>query len=259
MDKDFKLGPPLLKTSDQTLPDTWRSKLLREYLDGASRTSIAATSKAGLSWALSECPKATLRLTVDSTGPDDSRLVRRFLQAAEQLRQRGRQHSTVVLRQRGDLQQGWWWLRPLAAQVLPPTFAPMTIALLLDVISETLLTQLGIVFPGICGVVLGSDSAQISAPGQLPAPGALPRLTYLRVWRVNPAAAAALWSSLAPYIPQLQTLHISEQLGMSVAAQRHLCASLFSAATQSNTLTGLTLPCALTPRLAILLQKHTPR
>ncbi len=257
MGHDFKLGPSLLRTNEHILPDTWRDSLLRA-LNGSSRTLMAVASKAALDWMLAEWPIGTLRLTVASTGPEDSRLVRRFLQAADQLQQRGGQHSTLVLCQNGDLQQEWWQA-PLAALAQRPAPAPHHLQLDLQHIPATLLAQLQAAFPGITSLELGTVGQHRLSSVQLPAPPTLPSLTQLTVWRVHPNAQPALWASLEPLLPQLHSLTISDNDDLPVPVQRQMCSVLSSVANGTQTLTRLTLPCALGPWLTALLQQHAPR
>ncbi len=66
MAPEFKLGPPLLKTSDSTadLPDTWRTDLLRKHLDKDGRAALAHTCKAGLNLLLDEWENAEFNIAV---------------------------------------------------------------------------------------------------------------------------------------------------------------------------------------------------
>ncbi len=259
MADEFKLGPPLLRQGADCVPLDWRAALLKQ-LDGPSATSFAAASRDAHQWLLHDWPAATLRFRVRAadTDPAGTRLPDRFRKAQQQLSQRSARPTTSVLQQSGPLDADWWQaaLEDVPTIPAPPT---LTLSVQLQHIPAPLLARLGVVFSGISKLHIGLLHDRRGSTVRMPAPSALPGLRHFRVDSVRPDDAGSLWASVGPFVPQLTTLLIAEQPATPQAAQRQMCAALFSDATRSRALRMLTLPCALTPGLTALLQQYIPR
>lgn len=257
MADEFKLGPSLLRLGQDCVPLDWREALLG-HIDGSSASSFAASSKGAHDWLLQDCPEATLHFRVQGGDAAGTRLPGRFRRAQEQLNQRGARPTTFALLQSGTLSAGWWQaaLADVPASPAPPT---LTLTVQLQHIPAPLLARLGALFPSIIRVTLGTPQGQRGSIVQLPDPHSLPDVRELVIDSVNLDAAAELWGSVAPFLPHLVTLRITEQPAMGHAEREAMCTALFGPATLSRTLTRLTLPCALAPWLTALLQQYAPR
>ncbi len=134
MERDFKLGPSLVgaPAARGHVPDPWRVRLLRDYLDGSARSMVALTSKSALRLLLQEWAQATLTVPVRGSQAESADVLRRRLQSSRHmLAQRGAQGTTLALKQHGRISQGdAWWTHTLSAlgpgepaHVLPHTLS----------------------------------------------------------------------------------------------------------------------------------------
>lgn len=80
-------------------------------------------------------------------------------------------------------------------------------------------------------------------------------LCLLAPSRIPENSLEELQLSLKPYLPQLVTLIIADQLADKAWPEAHI---LFTPASTTHTLRSLTLPCSLTPAIAATLQAHAP-
>ncbi len=255
MAREFKLGPPLLKTSDSTalLPDTWRTDLLHKHLDKDGRAALAHTCKAGLNLLLDEWEDATLSITVrPSSDESPTALLRRMRAANKQLKRRSRGSTSLWF------QQGNWetpqedtWGQVALSGLMGFCDTVTKCRLHLQHIPQQLLSLAGETLPTLRTLELGSPGDK-GYSAQLPPPSHLPSLRELTLGRAAEGTHASLWASVAPYLPQLTSLTIAEQPAGAPPAL------IFSRTHPTTTLTEFSVYGYLTPALAGLLQTAAP-
>ncbi len=271
----YRLGPALLQISEDSsthAPETFRSALLRA-LDSPGRVAVALTCKAGLRWLLTEWPdSAALQLTVRPSGAvaPDSATLRRMRRVSQWLSVRGDQPLSLTVKQQGQGPSATGYWQTVLGVLGSGHAAPAGLSLSLQVqhIPPSLLQLVGSTFPGLTTLSLGSVSGSDSTI-ELPPPASLRALRHLTIHRVLEHSQAALWASAAPYIQQLASLTITQELhkgpdwsGLSGAERDGRTAAwahtVFNPAAPTTTLTHLSLQLPLAPSLAALLCQCFP-
>ncbi len=260
----------MLKTADSAehVPDTWRTALLTEHLEGADAPALAQTSKPALHLLLAEWPVATLTVPVRAASaerPDE--LLRRAQAAKEQLALRGGQATTLVLEQRGYIGEGeaWWHVMFTALASRSKVLPNFTLNLQLQHQPSELFCFAGRAFPGLTSLSIGTFSGG-SNTVQLPPSAALPALTELTIGTIPAHAQSTFWASLAQYLPQLSSLSIAQQpdadpdpqLAPLVVPHLPPYINIFTSVAKASNLTRLSVPCDLDPYLAVFLQHYAP-
>lgn len=252
MADQLTLGGPLLKTPEAPahLPEQWRADLLRA-LSPNRRNNLALTCSAALDWLLKDWPQATLVMPVKAAGSERPEALSRRLQSAQrELAQRGNRSTTLGLHQQGSIPDGEaWWDAYLAAFSTAQTLATVALRLSLQHIPAQLLAGVGVAFPGLQSLTLQSPFSNSPCNIQLPSPTTLPTLKHLHLAR----CAAGICPTLASYLPQLVTLHITECRDAEGA-----WAGVFQPAYRSSTLRRLSFPQCRPMWLAAQLQACAP-
>ncbi len=236
--------------------------------DSDERLLLAHTHRADLSLLLGEWEKSALSidaaiLQLAVPGEPVPRLLRRMRAAREQLQRRREGSTRLCFRQveAGVMSPEDTWWQVALSNLIGACDTITQCSLYLRHIPHQLLCLAGQALPALRVLELGSPGDWGSFSAQLPSPSHLPSLRELTIKRtVAPETQTTLWTSVAPYLPQLLNLSIADQTPSvrGPATQRPAWTSIFSRTSPSKTLTTLTLPVQLTPWLAALLQKAAP-
>lgn len=236
----------------------WRAALLR-VLDSPTRKAVAQTCKGTLTWLLSDCPSATLRITLHPGEPAE--LVRRRAQwAGTHLAQRGKEHTAVLVEQRGAMQ--------------PDDPSPSLTLSLLGQSAHSQLTDLRLClqhmpvafFSSASPALQRARTLHLSQPHglagtvQLPQPASqvLPALRQLVIGLIWHGTQDALFYSIRAYLPQLQSLAVNGQVEPGQIQTAGVRTLITRPADVSHSLQHVTLPALLTPQLARWLQQAAP-
>ncbi len=260
----FSLGPAILRARDSPghAPDAWLSALLQKHLNSPGRITLSQTSKPALQLLLKEAPAATLTVSVHGAIDEPAhRFLQRMQRATAQLLLRGANHTTTLSLQQCSIQLGrgdtWWDIAFPALRGMDTS--NVTISLSFQHMPRQLFTAAGQALQGLTSLSIGTLS---DGPGtiQLPPPSALPALRHLTVHRVCVSAQAGLWASVRPYLQQLVSLSISEQLlaAVEVPTKHALWRTVFRGTAPSRSLQRLTVPEMLSADLHTLVTQHAP-
>lgn len=269
----------ILQTDDSPhVPDSWRSSLLRDYMDSQSRGAVAQSCTSGLQCLLGEWPNPALKVPVRASSAERQprALVRRMQGARRQINSvRPGRPVALVLTQQGDIAASdKWWQAVLGGLSDPcPPAQHLHISLRFRHIFPTLLSVADQIFTGLHTLTLDSHKRGVGCEVQLPPTHELPALRHLTVGFVARDCQATMWASLRPYLPQLVSLVIKDQPDDAVigdnssdedvdeaphGTHRKPSWSLAFGPTVSHTLTRLEVPCNLYPWLVTLLHRCTP-